>query len=371
MNMTKLILTLSLAIVVITMTTSNQPAIYASPTTEDDGWTEGDYQGSPQEQEQQAQDDWEAAGRPGDNNNDDSNNDSSNDNSDLPRCKLGVVVDCVLNDLGQTCEPGTDEDACQDIYGGVQGSPERDSDGQLINKPNPYCDTDRGKAAPVCHDRLDYDQVTGLYPCNDGTQKTDWKDCDDATKKNKDTGSNQIPSSLDPSICYNEEVQGCDIPECVNSVLQRCVIEEIGLICNPDEKDDPSNPSIVGGGHACQDIYAGTHKPEPEPASESELKTCGDGIVAVSCGVGRYSCSGDSGPSHVNDLRDCENASSSDKNTESESKPGLYTCNDGTQKANWRDCDHRADGSYLCSDGTHEVDLKACNIAARELKNNG
>jgi hypothetical protein len=34
--------------------------------TKDDGWTEGDYGGSLQEQTEQAQKDWEYAGRPGD-----------------------------------------------------------------------------------------------------------------------------------------------------------------------------------------------------------------------------------------------------------------------------------------------------------------
>jgi hypothetical protein len=50
-------------------------------------------------------------------------------------------------------------------------------------KPKPYCDTPEGKAAMVCHDRKDYDENTLLYPCNDGTQKADWRDCKDATKK--------------------------------------------------------------------------------------------------------------------------------------------------------------------------------------------
>ena len=47
-------------------------------------------------------------------------------------------------------------------------------------KPLPYCDTPAGKAAPSCHDRYDFDDKTGLYPCNDGTQKKDPKDCKDA-----------------------------------------------------------------------------------------------------------------------------------------------------------------------------------------------
>ena len=75
-----------------------------------------------------------------------------------------------------------------------------------------------------------------------------------------------------------------DIPECQNGVTQECVISEIGLICSPGY--DLSSPSIVGGGHACQDIYAGTYESESE--SESELKTCKDGTLAMSCGMIGY-----------------------------------------------------------------------------------
>jgi hypothetical protein len=42
MSIIKLIAIVSLAVAVLTMVTSNQLSIYASPTTEDDGWVEGD-----------------------------------------------------------------------------------------------------------------------------------------------------------------------------------------------------------------------------------------------------------------------------------------------------------------------------------------
>ena len=49
------------------------PTTTLSPTpsdkmasTEDDGWTEGEYAGTPDEQNEQARQDWEGAGRPGD-----------------------------------------------------------------------------------------------------------------------------------------------------------------------------------------------------------------------------------------------------------------------------------------------------------------
>jgi hypothetical protein len=88
--------TISLVIAIITMITSNQPPIYGSPTTEDDGWVEGDYEGSSEEQEEQAQEDWEDAGRPGemDNDNDENDNENDNDNNDeLIECKDGTLVE--------------------------------------------------------------------------------------------------------------------------------------------------------------------------------------------------------------------------------------------------------------------------------------
>ena len=60
--------------------------------------------------------------------------------------------------------------------------------------------------------------------------------------------------------------------------------KEIGLICNLEDRYAPTNPNVIGGGHACQDIYAGNYIYEPE----SVLKTCKDGTLAMSCGVIGY-----------------------------------------------------------------------------------
>jgi hypothetical protein len=65
MNKTKLISIAGLTMALVTMMVPDQISTYASPTSEDDGWTEGDYEGSSEEQEEQAQEDWEDAGRPG------------------------------------------------------------------------------------------------------------------------------------------------------------------------------------------------------------------------------------------------------------------------------------------------------------------
>jgi hypothetical protein len=47
---------------------------------------------------------------------------------------------------------------------------------------NPYCDLVRDGYKGSCHDRKDYDEETGLYPCRDGSNVKDWRDCKDAGK---------------------------------------------------------------------------------------------------------------------------------------------------------------------------------------------
>lgn len=70
------------------------------------------------------------------------------------------------------------------------------------NKPNPYCDKvsdEYMQNGGFCHDRLDFDEETGLFPCNDGTQQKDWRDCDDAT---------ELPNGDHPSHDYCQAL-GC------------------------------------------------------------------------------------------------------------------------------------------------------------------
>jgi hypothetical protein len=121
LNIIKLIAPVSLAVAVITTITSIQLPIYASPTTEDDGWVEGDYEGSSEEQEEQAQEDWEDAGRPGDDDdNDDNDDEATTSNNDLPTCKNGVVQDCQVSG-GITCIIAERVDPCMDIWYGLTG----------------------------------------------------------------------------------------------------------------------------------------------------------------------------------------------------------------------------------------------------------
>jgi hypothetical protein len=126
------------AVWAVIMTTSAPISVYGTPTTEDDGYIYPDEADTQEEQDQideQEHQAWEDAGRPGDTsaNDDNSNTDDDgdeiatppiddDDDSELPRCEYKVVRDCVLNDLGQTCEVGTIEDACQDVFYGYDGA---------------------------------------------------------------------------------------------------------------------------------------------------------------------------------------------------------------------------------------------------------
>jgi hypothetical protein len=60
---------------------------------------------------------------------------------------------------------------------------EDDDDDDENTDANPYCDllANEERKNVECHDRKDASETTGLYYCNDGTQKTDWRDCKDIT----------------------------------------------------------------------------------------------------------------------------------------------------------------------------------------------
>jgi hypothetical protein len=181
--------------------------IFAQGTFEDDGDILSDDPEQAQQEEEQHAKNYDDNDLPkydpdtGTYNDDDNNgiddDSKSNDNNELPRCKYLVVQDCVINDLGQTCEVGTGDDPCQDVYYGYKGSryeqgetikdsgPTNDvgkdtnSDGK-DDTNTPYCDIvhDYGLSySGPCWDRKDYDQNTGLYPCRDGTSVTDWRSC--------------------------------------------------------------------------------------------------------------------------------------------------------------------------------------------------
>lgn len=70
----------------LALTTSTAVSIYASPTTEDDGYTYPDDASDEEKEEidEQEQEAWEDAGRPGDNNDDEKDNGGSNNDDESP-----------------------------------------------------------------------------------------------------------------------------------------------------------------------------------------------------------------------------------------------------------------------------------------------
>lgn len=79
---------------------------------------------------------------------------------------------------------------------------------------NPYCDliSDEDPRSQPCHDRKDYDQDTGLYICNDFSEKEDWRDCPDVSGYDYD-GYKTQNSNFFPEE-GTEEFN--DIKECVD-----------------------------------------------------------------------------------------------------------------------------------------------------------
>lgn len=103
------------------------------------------------------------------------------------------------------------------------------------DKPNPYCDKfeeigdwpDSG-----CHDRKDYydgGPKDGLYPCNDGTDKEDWRDCKDASGYDYDNDDSRDEEDTGGSNPRGEEDdQSCG-----------------GESCSDDEKEDSTTDEDV------------------------------------------------------------------------------------------------------------------------------
>ncbi len=246
MNITKLISILSLTVALITMITSNQLSIYASST--DDGWTEGDYEGSPEEQEEQAQEDWEDAGRPGDDDND--NNDNDDDNGDD-----GEQI--------FTCSDGST----------VTGDEECPSTG-----PNPYCDEVDDGYTGSCFDRYDYSDTTGLYPCKDGSQVSDPLDCESTTKPEMDTSLNELggTASLAPGQVPLENkpcLYDTSLPQCV-PVNGEC---RDGYGMNADARCFPEHSKCPDGYHGHEDDESGECIPNNISCSQGYVMTlCND-----------------------------------------------------------------------------------------------
>jgi hypothetical protein len=85
----------------------------------------------------------------------------------------------------------------------------------------PYCDEiDDSQPYGTCHDRKDYDENTGLYPCLDGSQEEDWRDCNgdteaELTAEPEATPIPETEPTPEPGIYYDPspELEDTEEPE--------------------------------------------------------------------------------------------------------------------------------------------------------------
>jgi hypothetical protein len=208
---TSSLITLILLLVAVFSVATGSP-ILSNASSEDDGWVEGDYEGSLEEQEEQAQEDWEDAGRPGeidDNENDDEENNDEDD-----------------NDIDE----------------------------------KPYCDEVDSDYSGSCFDRYDYSDTTGLYPCKDGSQVTDPLDCG---------------SSSEPEIQMNElgGTASClydtSLPQCM-PLNGEC---QDGYGMNEDGRCFPEHSKCPDGYHGHEDDETGECIPNNIPCAQGYVMT--------------------------------------------------------------------------------------------------
>jgi hypothetical protein len=110
-------------------------------------------------------------------------------------------------------QSGVDDEYCQletdrsSVWG--ENPPTKQS--HLENDANPYCDKfANGPPAGVsCHDRKDYSDTSGLYTCNDGTTKTDWRDCKDASNYNYNNDDNNSGGSSTSTSTTTTALSNC------------------------------------------------------------------------------------------------------------------------------------------------------------------
>jgi hypothetical protein len=233
----------------LSLITSSTTSVYS--TVEDDGWVEGedDSQGeiSSQEELEEAYEgtEWEddigsnefEEATSGDSDDDDDDNDEQDEETVV--CSDGSVV--------------SENDVCPQIL--------------------PYCDTDEGKVAPSCHDRYDYDVITGLYPCADGSQVSNPLYC--GTTLEPETPLNELggTASLAPGQVPLENkpcLYDTSLPQC-QPVNGKCP-DDYGM--NEDDQCFPLHPSgCPNDYHSHEDDESGECIPNNIPCSQGYIMT--------------------------------------------------------------------------------------------------
>jgi hypothetical protein len=177
---------------------------------------------------------------------------------ELPKCD-GSFQDCVTDD-GNTCKAGQGGHECE-CAEDMNDCPNHPS----LRDPLPYCDL-VDTNVQSCHDRYDYDEETGLYPCNDGSSSEDPLDCGDATAPPLDPEPSPSPS--------REPLPYCDIvagPGFNGACHDRRDYDELtGLYpCNDgtqevDWRDCADASAPEPGDNYCQALGCPGSPPDPE-----------------------------------------------------------------------------------------------------------
>lgn len=110
-------------------------------------------------------------------------------------------------------------------------------------KPLPYCHKVPEDYQGACHDILDYDEETGLYPCNDGTQEKDWRDCEDAYVPPPEPCNPENDTNCEPVDCIAVEGAECLPSQCKEGyklVNGKCVLKD-----DEDEKEKKRHKDIT------------------------------------------------------------------------------------------------------------------------------
>ncbi len=150
-------------------------------------------------------------------------------------CITEAGIICEVGQASHECECAEDMSDCP-MHPGIV-DPETKP-----KKPLPYCDTPEGEAATTCHDRYDFDEDTGLYPCNDGTQATDPLECNDVYVPEPPGGFCQALGC--PGSPPDPETGCFDGRDPVN-----------GMCPIPDPKPDPNSPCDPETDENCEQVH--------------------------------------------------------------------------------------------------------------------
>lgn len=99
---------------------------------------------------------------------------------------------------------------------------------------NPYCDLVSDDYDGDCHDRYDFYEGgpnNGLFPCNDGSNRSEPKDCPDVSGFDYNDSSSDDGNNEDTSGCQEED-DFCDADEGCQSDSVDCIDDR-----NFDEDD--------------------------------------------------------------------------------------------------------------------------------------